>query len=70
MEIAETATLASSVLDEIERAVIGRRAALEHVLVAILAGGHVLLEDLPGLGKTQIARCFAQVLGLRFTRIQ
>jgi MoxR-like ATPase len=59
-----------AVLDEVERAVVGRRRALELVLIGILAGGHVLLEDLPGLGKTLIARSFAQVLGLDFTRIQ
>jgi MoxR-like ATPase len=67
MDVTRTA---KSVLDEIERAVVGRRAALEHALIAVLAGGHVLLEDLPGLGKTQIARSFAAVLGLRFSRIQ
>jgi MoxR-like ATPase len=61
---------ATTVLDEIERAVVGRREALEHVLVALLADGHVLLEDLPGLGKTQIARSFAVVLGLGFGRVQ
>jgi MoxR-like ATPase len=61
---------ASVVLDEIERAVVGRRDTLEHVLIAVLAGGHVLLEDLPGLGKTQIARSFATVLGLQFSRVQ
>jgi MoxR-like ATPase len=50
--------------------VVGRRRTLELVLVGILAGGHVLLEDLPGLGKTLIARSFAKVLGLDFARIQ
>jgi MoxR-like ATPase len=58
------------VLDEIERAVVGRRRSLELVLMGILAGGHVLLEDLPGLGKTLIARSFATALGLEFARIQ
>ncbi len=57
-------------LDEIERAVVGRRRSLELVLIGILAGGHVLLEDLPGLGKTLIARSFATALGLDFARIQ
>jgi MoxR-like ATPase len=58
------------VLDEVERAVVGQRRALELVLIGILAGGHILLEDLPGLGKTLIARSFARVLGLDFARIQ
>jgi MoxR-like ATPase len=67
---AQTAERSTAVLDEIERAVVGRRRSLELVLIAILAGGHVLLEDLPGLGKTLIARSFATALGLEFARIQ
>jgi MoxR-like ATPase len=66
----QAAQLCTAILDELERAVIGRRRALELVLIGILAGGHVLLEDLPGLGKTLIARSFARVLGLDFARIQ
>ncbi|HTX27961.1 MAG TPA: MoxR family ATPase [Streptosporangiaceae bacterium] len=66
----ETARQCAAILDELERAVVGRRRALELVLAGILAGGHVLLEDLPGLGKTLIARSFARVLGLDFARIQ
>jgi MoxR-like ATPase len=66
----ETAQRAGAILDELEKAVVGRRRALELVLIGILAGGHVLLEDLPGLGKTLIARSFARVLGLDFARIQ
>ena len=66
----QTAQRSSAVLDEIERAVTGRRRTLELVLIGILAGGHVLLEDLPGLGKTLIARSFATALGLDFARIQ
>jgi MoxR-like ATPase len=66
----ETADASTAILDEIERAVVGRRRTLELVLIGILAGGHVLLEDLPGLGKTLIARSFARVLGLDFARIQ
>jgi MoxR-like ATPase len=67
---AETAGAATRILDELERAVVGRRRTLELVLIGILAGGHVLLEDLPGLGKTLIARSFATTLGLDFARIQ
>ena len=66
----ETARGAAAILDELEKAVVGRRRTLELVLIGILAGGHVLLEDLPGLGKTLIARSFARVLGLDFARIQ
>ncbi|MGP9842898.1 AAA family ATPase [Brachybacterium sp. 107] len=61
---------ANAVLDAVEGAVIGKRESLELVLTGILAGGHVLLEDLPGLGKTLAARSFAQALGLPFKRAQ
>ncbi|HEX9066017.1 MAG TPA: MoxR family ATPase [Streptosporangiaceae bacterium] len=70
MTTAETAQCCAAVLDEVERAVIGQRDALELVLTGILASSHILLEDLPGLGKTLTARSFARVLGLDFTRIQ
>jgi MoxR-like ATPase len=66
----QTAERSAAVLAEIERAVIGHHRGLELVLTGILAGGHILLEDLPGLGKTLIARSFATVLGLEFARIQ
>ena len=62
--------LSSLVLDEVERAVVGKRDSLELVLLGFLANGHVLLEDFPGLAKTLAARSFAQVLSMRFTRIQ
>ena len=68
--VAEASRLAGRVLDEVERAVVGKREALTLVLAAILAKGHVLLEDFPGLGKTLAARSFAQALGLDFTRAQ
>ncbi|HEY3775572.1 MAG TPA: MoxR family ATPase [Solirubrobacteraceae bacterium] len=61
---------AGAVLDEVERAIIGKRPALELVLAALLADGHVLLEDYPGLAKTLVARSFAAVTGMRFSRIQ
>ena len=62
--------LAGEILDEVETAVVGKRDSLTLVLSAVLAGGHVLLEDFPGLGKTLAARSFAQTLGLDFTRAQ
>jgi MoxR-like ATPase len=67
---AQTAKRCAAVLAELERAVIGQRTGLELVLTGILAGSHILLEDLPGLGKTLTARSFARVLGLDFNRIQ
>lgn len=65
-----TTARAVAVLDEIERVVVGKRSALTLILTTVLARGHVLIEDLPGLGKTLIARSFAAALGLDFTRVQ
>jgi MoxR-like ATPase len=61
---------AEAILDEVERAVVGKREVLELVLLALLADGHVLLEDVPGVAKTLIARSFAAATGLRFGRVQ
>jgi MoxR-like ATPase len=70
MELAQVQEQASRILDEVERAVVGKRDALELVLMGILADGHVLLEDYPGLAKTLAARSFAQVASIGFNRIQ
>ncbi|OBG98962.1 ATPase [Mycobacterium sp. E136] len=67
---AATTANCEAVLDEIGRVVVGKRGALALILTTVLAGGHVLIEDLPGLGKTLIARSFAAALGLQFTRVQ
>ncbi|MBB2945542.1 MoxR-like ATPase [Actinoplanes lutulentus] len=66
----EVGRLSGAILDAVGTVVVGKRDSLELVLAGILAGGHVLLEDLPGLGKTLTARCFAQALGLDFRRLQ
>ena len=70
LPVYEVGRLGRAVLDSVGTVVVGKRAALELVLAGILAGGHVLLEDLPGLGKTLTARCFAQALGIEFRRLQ
>jgi len=70
MSIAEIASRGHAILDEVERAVVGKREMLELLLLAILCDGHVLIEDLPGLAKTLTARSFAKVTGLAFQRIQ
>ncbi|KUI44649.1 ATPase [Mycobacterium sp. GA-1199] len=67
---AATTANCEAVLDEIGRVVVGKRGALALILTTVLAGGHVLIEDLPGLGKTLIARSFAAALGLEFKRVQ
>jgi MoxR-like ATPase len=68
--LTEVSNISNQVLDEVERAIIGKRIVLEKIMAAILASGHILLEDFPGLGKTLMARSFATVLGLDFKRIQ
>jgi MoxR-like ATPase len=70
VNLGEVAERAGAVLDELARAVVGKRDALRLVLLGVLADGHVLIEDYPGLAKTLIARSFAQVADLRFSRIQ
>ena len=70
LPLSEATEATGQVLDAVETAVVGKRPELELVLAGILSGGHVLLEDLPGLGKTLAARSFAQALGLPFTRAQ
>ena len=70
LEPAQVAGFAERVLDEVARAVVGKREVLSLVLAGILAKGHVLLEDFPGLGKTLAARSFAGALGLEFSRAQ
>jgi MoxR-like ATPase len=70
MELTQAQEHANRILEEVERAVVGKREALELVLLGLLADGHVLLEDYPGLAKTLTARSFAQVTQTGFNRIQ
>jgi MoxR-like ATPase len=62
--------LAGSVIEEVERAIVGKGEILKQIVAAFLVGGHVLIEDFPGLGKTVMAKSFSQALGLEFKRIQ
>ena len=70
IEISQVAAISNKVLDEVEKAIIGKRILLSTIMSAILADGHVLLEDYPGLGKTLLANSLATALGLTFKRIQ
>ncbi len=70
MDLSDVGRLSSRVVDEVEKAVVGKRAALELLLLGLLADGHVLLEDYPGLAKTLMARSFAQACAMDFSRIQ
>jgi MoxR-like ATPase len=70
LPLAEVGRRSEEILAQVERAVIGKREVLELVLLGILANGHILLEDVPGLAKTLLARSFAAATSLRFQRIQ
>jgi MoxR-like ATPase len=68
--MSEVQQFANQVIDNVEKVIIGKRSAIELVMVALLCEGHVLLEDVPGSGKTMLARSVATSLGISFKRIQ
>ena len=70
IDLDEVGRLSGRVLDEVEKAVVGKRDALELLMLGLLADGHVLIEDYPGLAKTLMARSFARATSLDFSRIQ
>src|SRR6056297_2179 len=70
MDVPEAAATCSRVVDEVGGAVVADREFLDRVTLGILARGHVLLEEVPGTGKTLSARSFAAALGLEFSRVQ
>lgn len=69
-EISFVAEVANRVIEEVERAIVGKKSLLKMVMASVLSEGHILLEDYPGLGKTLLAKSFATALGLDFKRIQ
>jgi len=70
MNPSEARALADRIRDAVRTAVVGRDLAVEQILTALVADGHILVEDLPGLGKTLLAKSFASALGLEFQRVQ
>jgi MoxR-like ATPase len=70
MNPAQIQQFAKTVIDNVERVIVGKRDAIELLMVALLCEGHVLLEDVPGVGKTMLARAMAASLGLSFKRLQ
>ena len=68
--MSENSKTAQRILDEIQKVVVGKTETVEKILMAILAGGHILMEDVPGVGKTTTAMTFAKVLGLETRRVQ
>ncbi len=69
-QLTDISIVSNRVIQEVEKAIIGKHELLEKMMAAILIGGHILLEDYPGLAKTLIAKSFATTLGLKFKRIQ
>jgi MoxR-like ATPase len=70
MNPAAVQQFAQTVVDNVERVIVGKREAIELLMVALLCEGHVLIEDVPGVGKTMLARALATSLGLSFKRLQ
>ena len=66
----EGTKLAAQVVAEVKKAVVGKDEVLVKVLLAILARGHILLEDIPGVGKTTMALAFSRALALQYNRVQ
>jgi len=60
----------NTIIDEIEKRIVGKREKIQLALCAFLANGHLLIEDLPGVGKTTLAKVFSRVLGLEYSRVQ
>ncbi len=70
MRIEEVSSKGNAVLEEVKKAIVGKDEVLKLILTTILADGHILLEDLPGLAKTLMAKSFATALGVKFKRVQ
>ena len=68
--MASQTDLARRVIENVERVILGKHAEVELVLAALVSQGHVLIEDVPGVGKTTLAKAFAQSIGSAFSRIQ
>jgi MoxR-like ATPase len=70
MEPSHVQSLATVVSDNVERVIVGKRREVQLVLVALLCRGHILIEDVPGVGKTVLAKAIARSIGASFKRIQ
>ena len=70
MEINDVQTICNRILNNIEKVIVGKRQTIQFALISLLCQGHLLIEDVPGVGKTMLARSLAKSLGLSFRRIQ
>ena len=70
MSISKYAEKARLVVEEVEKVIAGKDSCVEKIMMAVLAGGHVLIEDIPGVGKTTLAVAFARAMDLSQRRVQ
>ncbi len=70
LPVDDAAALAESIVENVENVIIGKREAIEHILVTVLARGHLLVEDVPGVGKTMLAKSVARSIDCSFKRVQ
>ncbi len=70
LSVEEFRNTANAIINEINKVIVGQQDVMRHVLIAVIAGGHVLLEGVPGLGKTMLIRTIGDVLNLSFSRVQ
>lgn len=70
LPVSEAADLSARITENVERVIVGHHDAIEHILIAMLARGHLLLEDVPGVGKTMLARSIAKSVDGSFKRVQ
>jgi MoxR-like ATPase len=70
MTTQEIAAVAASLVDEISKAIVGKRSTVESTVLGLLCGGHILIEDVPGVGKTTLAKAVSKTIGGEFRRIQ
>jgi len=69
-KIEDVSPFAKKVIDNIGKVIVGKQSTLDLVVVCLLSQGHILIDDVPGVGKTMLARSLAKTLGLSFSRIQ
>jgi len=70
LDVSKISSIARQMVVEVERAIVGKESTVEAAVIALLADGHILLEDIPGVGKTTLAKALARVMGGTYRRVQ